>query len=1316
MADINQTHPREREVYLDAAAIGDPAALGAFLDEACRDDSHLRARVEALLGMESDPSLLRTEPMDREVMQELIEELTPPKRSTRSSGPGAWDPPSPEELAPLFDGYQLTGLVGRGGMGAVYRGIQKSLERPVAIKILPPEFGEDPDFAERFRREALAMGKLTHPNIVTVHDFGRAGPYFYIVMEFVEGADLHRLISRGELPSDSALMIVAQICEAVQYAHERGYVHRDIKPANIFVSSEGHVKVGDFGLAKLTMDEAEEDLPQLTRTGYLFGTPQYMAPENLKPTVKVDHRADIYSLGVMFYEMLTGSIPQGVFDPPSGKVKGVDGRLDEVVLKAMHEDPERRYQQASEVKTALESISGRQVSNEPAPKKNLAPVWALTGSVLVALAVWGWMGWKSSLDDHSMVQRSKTGDAAAPRIGQEFTTTTLVTRANPGSFAMADGCPALSYRELDRAIKFIRANDPDGETWGEPVTIDNQTGSEYSTLTIVGGFPAMAYLDDDSRSLNYVIAKDPKGREWGKPLRVDEGICIGDTAPIELLEIGGRPIIAGRGVDKRLHAFVAEDPRGLGTWKHTVIARDTEVRFTYQMTEVDGRPVIAFPTSKKQILFAVLSNGGWEVKETGIKGSGVQLTVARGKPLIVSWDRMGQRGYVSSDSIGTSWSPLPFEPSFDPGYTISLEQSNGSAAISYWSKSGGFHCAMTQDILGGKWIHQPVDLSTTIDRGRLESAMGFAGDRLMIGYHVPETGELRLARKAIHSSEEMQPKEGAFSNGLPDFELITVDENGEKPSIALIEGHPAISYFDRKTGALEFVRAGDAEGKLWGDPIVVDGGQAPTGLFSSMAVIDGRPAISYHAIRTQTMKYVISKDSLGVDWETPVSFPGQGGVNTSLRVVDGRPAILDRGDGSGVRFSIAHSPDGLGEWSSKKIAPEIEVGVSLSMVVLEGRPAIAFNTSHSQGGKVYYAIADEVTGENWSLRQVASQAPRFSMAVVDGRPAMLLGGFQPPRYLIASDIDGKEWEISRVVDDSVSASATTGLIQFGQSVGAVYTKNQSELYFAASSDFRGLSWSKFSLDDGLSDPRIPLPVMVRAAEQPLIAYQHPTSGELKVAIPKKTSHSTGITIANEKRGTRNEKIFTKDEPIDLLAAIDLESDILPGSKWEKTSGGITQIEGRPGIVVPPIAVLGDYELELRLIPRSGHMAITFPVGTATTTFIPNLNRAPTFGGIEYIRTMDISDRNNPTRFSPTPIRNNVEATLLLRVTERPEGNWSIEVFHDGAPLTSWTGNPTELTPGKNWAIPDSDRIGLGSWVARGGSTYVSATLTPLHAR
>lgn len=258
----------------------------------------------------------------------------------------------PENIQNDFPELEIQEILGRGGMGIVYKARQIALDRPVALKILLPRFKDQAAFAERFGREARTLARLNHPNIVDLYDFGQAGGHWFFVMEYVDGVDLRHALCQGRLAPEEALAIVPRICDALQYAHSQGIVHRDIKPENVLIDEQGNVKIADFGLARIVLQEREAPI---TGTGDIMGTPQYMAPEQFSRPNQVDQRADIYALGVVFYEMLTGELPIGRFDPPSHKVN-VDVQLDRIVMRSLEHEPERRYQTASEVKQDVEQL------------------------------------------------------------------------------------------------------------------------------------------------------------------------------------------------------------------------------------------------------------------------------------------------------------------------------------------------------------------------------------------------------------------------------------------------------------------------------------------------------------------------------------------------------------------------------------------------------------------------------------------------------------------------------------------------------------------------------------------------------------------------------------------------------------------------------------------------------------------------------------------------------------------------------------------------------------------------------------------------
>lgn len=256
--------------------------------------------------------------------------------------------------------YEIIEEIGRGGMGTVYKAYQRSLNRYVAIKILPLSKAQDPEFVERFYREARTAAALKHPNILPVYDAGSTEDFYYIVMGYAEGGTLEDLIRMGPLDIEIAIKIVVQLAEALEYAHSKGVIHRDIKPSNILLDEEGRPLLSDFGIAKAL------EGTKLTQTGIIIGTPEYMSPEQGQGK-KIDHRSDIYSLGVVLYEMLTGQLPfkadtpMGIIykhisepPPPIRKLRpDVPKWLEEIIMKALAKNPEDRFQKARDLAQAL---------------------------------------------------------------------------------------------------------------------------------------------------------------------------------------------------------------------------------------------------------------------------------------------------------------------------------------------------------------------------------------------------------------------------------------------------------------------------------------------------------------------------------------------------------------------------------------------------------------------------------------------------------------------------------------------------------------------------------------------------------------------------------------------------------------------------------------------------------------------------------------------------------------------------------------------------------------------------------------------------
>ncbi len=296
----------------------------------------------------------------------------------------AQPPLNPAELAPHFPQLEIVECLGRGGMGVVYKARQKSLNRFVALKLLAPERANDPSFAERFAQEAQALAALNHPHIVGVYDFGQAGGFYFLLMEFVDGVNLRQAMKAGRFTPEQALAIVPPVCEALQYAHEHGIVHRDIKPENLLLDKEGRVKIADFGIAKmLHLEGVEVGLTDSQPAG----TPQYMAPEQ-KAHRRTDHRADIYSLGVVLYELLTGELPADKLQPPSSRLRGlqIDVRLDEIVLRALETKPDLRYATAAEFRTQVEAVTNG--ASLPSAEANLAALPSRFSRMAIIGACW----------------------------------------------------------------------------------------------------------------------------------------------------------------------------------------------------------------------------------------------------------------------------------------------------------------------------------------------------------------------------------------------------------------------------------------------------------------------------------------------------------------------------------------------------------------------------------------------------------------------------------------------------------------------------------------------------------------------------------------------------------------------------------------------------------------------------------------------------------------------------------------------------------------------------------------------------------------
>src|SRR5438105_9058387 len=310
-------------------------------------------------------------------------------------------PKQPESPFPALDGFLVHERLGQGGMGEVFRCTRISDCVAVAVKILTPQMAAVPDYVRRFGREAAAMAQLDHPGIVRLLGRVKTGVHYFIAMELIDGISLRLWAHKNRPTSRQLARILAQVTHALAYAHARAVVHRDLKPDNVLVTPELRAKVLDFGLAGLHSEGAE----CLTQSHVAMGTASYMAPEQRKDAKRADHRADLYSFGVMTYELLTGELPVGKFPSPSKLVAALDPRWDALVERCLESNPAARPHSALELAHALEALAGMAKAMQLAPRtrKNTrkSGVWSWLGLTTAIAVVLGVAGLKVSQDHKS---------------------------------------------------------------------------------------------------------------------------------------------------------------------------------------------------------------------------------------------------------------------------------------------------------------------------------------------------------------------------------------------------------------------------------------------------------------------------------------------------------------------------------------------------------------------------------------------------------------------------------------------------------------------------------------------------------------------------------------------------------------------------------------------------------------------------------------------------------------------------------------------------------------------------------------------------
>lgn len=530
--------------------------------------------------------------------------------------------PTLREMARSLPQYEMHGFIAQGGMGAVYLARQAALDRFVAIKVLPPTFGGEMDFAARFQTEARAMAKLQHGNIVSVYDFGvtKAG-HIFLVMEYVDGHTLHDLIHTGAVTKEQALSFALQLCDALQFAHDQGIVHRDIKPNNILINKAGQVKVADFGLARPTAAQDQE---------VMMGTPDYAAPE-ITTGLPVDHRADIYAMGVAFYEMLTRTVPKKGKQPASA-LSGCDPGWDDVITKATRVLTKDRYQQVKEIRQALSLMANRRRQtpmSAPGPRATqrtpyeeapAAPMLGMMVKGMLALmvgltALYFWSKRQPTLDQ---MTADSPAPSTLPASGPPATPSTA-----PAETATTAPSSATMPAQPSVTVVQPRSVTPPAAASGKPlrsVDVANVPTGHLSKFQQAHSDVVMSVkiLPDQKRAVT--VSSDLSAKIW----EIATGECLW-TSEANLWPSAGIDITAD---GKR--AVVGAQGGSIELWD--LEARSVLNRMTAPGTDEGRLSVVRFSADERSVLFArsptpmgpqiwhfadggsVTAFGGWETR------------------------------------------------------------------------------------------------------------------------------------------------------------------------------------------------------------------------------------------------------------------------------------------------------------------------------------------------------------------------------------------------------------------------------------------------------------------------------------------------------------------------------------------------------------------------------------------------------------------------------------------------------------------------------------------------------------------------------
>jgi serine/threonine protein kinase len=470
-------------------------------------------------------------------------------------------PPSIEKLQEFFGGYQIESLAGIGGQATVYFARELAHDRPVALKVLTIEQSANPEFLSRFALEAQTLAKLSHPGIVGVYNSGQAGDYFFIAMEWVDGTTLRELLREEPVDARRAGELIEQLCDALAYAHGQGVVHRDLKPENVLIGHDGRVKIADFGIAKL-LEESDASELMLTATHARLGTARYMAPEQMRGDQQIDPRADLYALGVIFFELLTGELPLPFGLAPS-KIAGVPAAYDRIVARCMKPRPDERFSSAEELKRQVHLAA---TSRAPSRRRALA---TLVCAALLLLGVGLWLRgeWLHG-SGRDPAPEKPTGLAALYASDEwewsapENLGSTVNTKSNDHSpYLSADGLTLLyhsrGHDQEDNVDIWQCRRASKQDAWGSPERLssafndplhwsgDSALSADQLSLVFAAEWrPGQGYVD------LYEARRTSNDAPWGEPIGLGDRVNgdVNDRSPA--LSADGLELWYTRGVTR----------------------------------------------------------------------------------------------------------------------------------------------------------------------------------------------------------------------------------------------------------------------------------------------------------------------------------------------------------------------------------------------------------------------------------------------------------------------------------------------------------------------------------------------------------------------------------------------------------------------------------------------------------------------------------------------------------------------------------------------------------------------------------------------